>query len=186
MSRGRARRRLAPAVVSVLALLTLMLVGLVLAHPAATTPRGVPYQDLPAFRMWSIIGAAVMIVWLFVCAALWRIGTAWRNEDRALQRWTPPVLYAALAILMYVIGRKFLALDLRPSLPAALLARLQFHFVVGAFAAAPAVLGLWLVHAELRGLRDALERPGSAPAADVVTDLRRWWKDGQRCLSGWP
>ena len=56
--------------------------------------------------------------------------------------------------------------------------------MVGAFAAAPAVLGLWLVHAELRGLRDALERPGSDPAADVVTDLRRWWKDGQRCLSG--
>ena len=88
-SRGRVRRRLAPAVVSVLAFLALMLVGLRLAHPAATTPRGVPYQDLPAFRMWSIIGAAVMIVWLFVCAALWRIGTAWRYEDRALQRWHP-------------------------------------------------------------------------------------------------
>jgi hypothetical protein len=185
VSQQRPWHTLTPALTTVLAVLALILLGLPLAQPAGSTPRGTPYQDLPAFRIWALVGAVSMLTSFAVAVGLWRSETAGRGQDRGVLRWVPRVLYVALAVLVYLVERAFLALDLTPALPAEVTARWGLLFVVGALAATPAVLGLWRVCARLGELKGGPEGPSAAVTTEVfMSELRRAGKHAQRCLVG--
>lgn len=185
MNQQRPAHALTPAAATVLAALALLLLGALLAQPAGSTPRGTPYQDLPAFRVWAAAAAASMIVSVAFAVALWRIDPAWRGPDRGWRRWIPSLLYAALVVLTYLAERALLALDLTPALPAPVSVRLLVVYVVGALAAAPAVLGLWAVYGRLRELNQELAGPSAAvsPAA-VMSLLLHAGRQAQRYLIG--
>ena len=168
-----------------LAVLALLLLDLLLAQPAGSTPRGTPYHDLPAFRIWAATAAASIAVFVAMAVALWRRDPAWKRPDHGWRRWAPPLLYAALAVLTFLAEHALLALDLTPALPTPVSVRLSLVYVVGALAAAPAVLGLWAVYARLRELDQELADPSAAvsPAA-VMNLLLHAGRQAQRYLLG--
>jgi hypothetical protein len=174
-----------PAVTAVLAVLVLMLGSAVLARAGGMTLRGTLYRDSPAFRIWALVAAADMLLWLVIGIELWRRGRLLAPHERGMPRWAPPVLYVALAVTVYVIVREFFTPDLTPALPVDVASRWLLLLVVGLLACGPAVLGLWLVYLRLRGLSDVLASSESRPVAAVfVPELRTLWTYAQSCLVG--
>jgi hypothetical protein len=191
VSRQRLGRILRPALATVLAVGALLLLGWLLHQAPGVTPRGAPYRDLPAFRVWAVVCAVAIVTSFAVAVALWRSdpawrGAAWREPERGLLRWAPHLLYGVLVVLIYLAERAFLALDLKPPLPAQVVLRLASLFVLEALAASPMVLGLWRAYGWLRERTGRLEGPNPAvrPEGVVVGELRRVGRYAQRCLAG--
>jgi hypothetical protein len=180
-----ARSTLTPGLATVLFVLVLMVITAILAWPTATTLQGTPYREEPAFRLWALVAASAMLVWLIMSARLWRLGRAWKPHHRGSVRWAPPVLYVALAVAICVVLRAFLAAPLTPPLPVALAVRWWLLLIVGLLAAGPAVLGLWLVYLRLRDLSEVLP-PRDAPmvAGESMHHLSALWGYAQQCLVG--
>jgi hypothetical protein len=183
VSRPRRGRTLTPAAAMVLAVLALLVLAWLLAQPAGVTPLGTPYQNLPAIRIWAAVAAGSMIISVGMVVALWRADPAWKTPDNGWRRWTPPLLYAALAVATYSTERGLSAMDLTPALPTSVSVRSGLVNVVGALAAAPSVLGLWAISARLRELTEQLADPKAAvnPAA-VMPLLLHAGRQGQRYL----
>ncbi len=180
-----ARSILAPALATLLFVLVLLVVTALLAWPTATTLEGTPYGEEPAFRLWALVTASAMLVWLLISARLRRLGRAWKPHHPSTGRWAPPVLYAALAVAVCVVLRAFLAAPLTPPLPLALAARWWLVLIVGLVAAGPAVLGLWLVYLRLRDLSAALPHRGAPTVTgESMHHLRALWGYAQQCLGG--
>ena len=102
-----ARSTLKPALATVLFVLVLMVITAILAWPTATTLQGTPYREEPAFRLWALVAASAMLVWLIMSARLWRLGRAWKPYHRSTVQWAPPVLYVALAVAICVVCGHF-------------------------------------------------------------------------------
>lgn len=183
MGDQRTWRTLSPGLVCLLSLAALLVLGWLLARATATAPGGVPLRSLPGFRLWAFLAAASMLGWVAIAWALGRAGQAWRPRT-ILPRWTPPMLYALLVILVYLLGREFLIEDLLPPLPGALTWRIRLFFGFAAITTGPVVLGLWYTYARVRELKGLLADPDAAARIGMIlSELNRAKSYSQRCLT---
>jgi hypothetical protein len=123
-----------------------------------------------AFSIWSSLVAASAVVFALVFCHALPLATGWREVGvRALWPVAAYVVFAAMVTTFLWAGGGVLT-QLRPP---AVLPVSRVLVVLGLIAAAPAVLGLWLVHTRLRRISERLSGPTEPPtrAVDVLEDL---------------
>ncbi|WP_231114812.1 hypothetical protein [Lentzea aerocolonigenes] len=141
--------------------------GLAFLVNAIVSPDGAGAFE---FGVWSavIAGSAVVFVFLFFHAL--QLATGWREAGaRGLGPLLCYVAFAAAIVAFLWVGRGPIT-QLRP---AAALAVSRVLVVVALTAAAPTVLGLWLVNTRLQRISRALSAPTNPPtrADAVLADL---------------
>ncbi|MDP8930574.1 MAG: hypothetical protein M3O70_18900 [Actinomycetota bacterium] len=154
-----------------------------LIRSVLTSSGGSAAAGAAEWGLWSALVAASAVVFAFLFAYSIPQATGWRRHV-GVAGWQPLVVYTGIAgaLLFFLWGNPNPIAKLHPS-PVLLVSRTLV--LLGLITAAPAVLGLWLVHARMRRISDLFDRrtEESRQAVDVLADLIECRRQQSTCLT---